>query len=145
MLTKKGQRSARPSACRRLVTSHRDLRRDLLGWSLVVHGKGARERAIPLHDDIADRVIAAGPGWLFPSDRSASGHLSASRAGTLISQALKGWPSHSLRRRFATKINAETHDLRAIQKLLGHADLSTTQRYVGTDSAQLRAAVGHAA
>ena len=47
--------------------------------------------------------------------------------------------------RFATKINAETHDLRAIQKMLGHASLATTQRYVGTDAGQLRDALHHAA
>lgn len=133
--------------CEIVAIHSRDLRRDLLGWSLVVHGKGARERTIPLHEDIAARIIAAGPGWLFPSPsaRSASGHLSANYAGVLITRALGGWPSHSLRRRFATKINAETHDLRAIQKMLGHASLATTQRYVGTDAGQLRDALHHAA
>lgn len=133
--------------CEIVAVHSRDLRRDLLGWSLVVHGKGARERTIPLHPDIAARIIAAGPGWLFPSNssRSATGHLAVSYAGVLISRALNGWTAHSLRRRFATKINAETHDLRAIQKMLGHASLATTQRYVGTDAGQLRDALHHAA
>jgi site-specific recombinase XerD len=133
--------------CEIVAIHSRDLRRDLLGWSLVVHGKGARERTIPLHDDIAARIIAAGPGWLFPSPspNSQTGHLAANYAGVLISRELKGWTAHSLRRRFATKINAETHDLRAIQKMLGHASLATTQRYVGTDAGQLRDALHHAA
>lgn len=131
--------------CEIVAVHSRDVRRDRDGWALTVHGKGSRERVVPLHDDIAARIIASGPGWLFPSSRSASGHLSVSRAYTLIRGALDGWSPHSLRRRFATKINAETHDLRSIQKLLGHADLNTTQRYVGTDSSQLRSAVTHAA
>lgn len=58
---------------------------------------------------------------------------------------LDGWPSHSLRRRFATKIENETHDIRSIQMLLGHSDLSTTQRYLGKSSGQLRTAVSYAA
>lgn len=131
--------------CEIVAVHSRDLRRDLLGWSLLVHGKGARERLVPLHEDIAARILAAGPGWLFPSPRSASGHLTASRAGTLIKEAMDGWPSHSLRRRFATKIENETHDIRSIQMLLGHSDLSTTQRYLGKSSGQLRTAVSYAA
>lgn len=131
--------------CEIIAVHSRDLRRDLVGWSLVVHGKGSRERTVPLHEDIAERILAAGPGWLFPSDRSASGHLSASYAGVIIKEATKGWPSHSLRRRFATKIESETHDLRSIQILLGHSDLSTTQRYLAKTTSQLRDAVRHAA
>lgn len=133
--------------CEVVAVHSRDLRRDLLGWSLVIHGKGNKERMVPLHEDIAARIIAAGPGWIFPSPttKSRTGHLSANYAGVIISRELEGWGPHSLRRRFATKINAETHDLRSIQKLLGHADLSTTQRYVGTTTEQLRTAIGFAA
>lgn len=122
----------------------RDLVPDAVGWSLIVHGKGSKERTVPLLPDVAARLLAAPPGWLFPSPNG--GHLAANYVGVLISNALgEGWSAHSLRRRFGTKVYAESHDIRAVQKLLGHADLSTTQMYVGMDSDQLRAAVGFAA
>jgi len=129
--------------CEIVAVHSRDLVRDLVGWSLVVHGKGSRERTVPLHDDIATKIIANGPGWLFPSP--AGGHLTANYAGVLIRRELDGWTAHSLRRRFATKIYAETHDLRAVQMMLGHAQLTTTQLYVGVDPGSLRDALTHAA
>lgn len=129
--------------CEIVAVHSRDLIPDLTGWSLVVHGKGSRERTIPLHDDIAARIIAHGPGWLFPSPTG--GHLSANYISVLIRRELDGWTPHSLRRRFATKIYAETHDLRAVQMMLGHAQLTTTQLYVGVDPGSLRDALRHAA
>lgn len=127
------------------VIHSRDVVPDLIGFSLIVHGKGSKERTVPLHPDVADRIIAAGPGWLFPSSRS-GGHLTANYVGVLLSRKLgSGWTAHSLRRRFATKIYTESHDLRAVQKLLGHASLSTTQQYIGTDPEGLRDALRHAA
>lgn len=112
------------------------------GWSLTVHGKGGKDRTIPLHDDIAGRILAAGKGWLFPSDRSASGHLTGARAWKLMGDALgPGWAPHSLRRRFATQTYEGSHDLRSVQLLLGHSDLSTTQRYLDTRTTALRDAL----
>lgn len=126
------------------LVSTRDLVPDAGGWSLIVHGKGGKERTVPLHPDIADRLLSAPPGWLFPSPYG--GHLAVNYVGVLISNALgTGWSAHSLRRRFGTTVYAKSHDIRAVQKLLGHADLSTTQIYVGMDSDQLRTAVGFAA
>lgn len=126
------------------LVSTRDLIPDATGWSLIVHGKGGKERTVPLHPDVAGRLLSAPPGWLFPSPNG--GHLAVNYVGVLISNALgAGWSAHSLRRRFGTKVYAESHDIRAVQKLLGHADLSTTQMYVGMDSDQLRSAVGFAA
>jgi len=122
----------------------RDLVRDGAGWSLIVHGKGDKDRLIPLHDDIAERLRAREAGWVFPSDRSRSGHISPDRVGFILNAALPdGWSGHSLRRRFATKIYAETHDVRAVQQLLGHTSLDVTQRYIGTQADSLRTALGH--
>lgn len=125
------------------VVHSRDLIGDGRGWALIVHGKGAKERTVPLHDDIAARIRANGPGWLFPSPYG--GHLSVTYVGRIISEELQGWSAHDLRRRFATQINLATGDLVSIMKLLGHASLATTQLYAGTNSEKLRAAVRHAA
>lgn len=118
----------------------RDLVPDLDGWSLIVHGKGRRERTIPLHADIAARLRAGGGGWAFPSPRG--GHLSASRVGIVMSAALApGWSAHSLRRSFATRLHDGGHDLRVVQRFLGHASVATTERYVGSERAAMRDAL----
>ena len=120
----------------------RDLHRDSGGWLLIVHGKGSKDRVIPLHEDIADRIRANGPGWLFPSPRG--GHLSPCRVGVILTDTLpEGVTAHSLRRRFATKIYTETNDVRAVQQLLGHTSLDVTQRYIGPRPDSMRAAMLH--
>lgn len=122
------------------VHPERDLARDGLGRSLIVHGKGERERVLPLPDDLADQLFATSTGYLFPSPTG--GHLSAHWVGTLVSRALAdGTTMHQLRHLCATEIHSRTHDVRLVQELLGHASLATTQRYLAVDDAQVRAAV----
>ena len=122
----------------------RDLVADLEGWSLIVHGKGSKDRLVPLFEDVAARIRAHGHGYLFPSP--GGGHLTPNRVGVLVSAALPpGWTAHSLRRRFATKAYEGGHDLRSVQRLLGHASIETTQRYVAVGTADLRKAMMHAA
>lgn len=118
----------------------RDLVDDLLGWSLVVHGKGGRERVVPLPVPLALELRGYGPGYVFPgADR---GHLSARWVGKLVSRALpRPWTTHTLRHRFATRAYQLERDLLAVQTLLGHASPVTTQRYVAQDEARLRATV----
>lgn len=114
------------------------------GWSLVVHGKGNKDRTVPLLPEVAAALRARGPGWIFPNGNG--GHLSPNRVGVLIAEALpEGWTAHSLRRRFATRVYVATHDLQAVQELLGHASIATTQVYIGSDAGRLRDAVRHAA
>lgn len=121
----------------------RDLCEDLAGWSVLAHGKGARDRLIPLPDDLArDLAVACaiGGGWAFPG--RIDGHLSADRVGDLATAALPDvWTLHTLRHGFATRVHEATGDLVAVQRLLGHASVATTQRYVATDAARLRRAV----
>ena len=73
-----------------------------------------------------------------------AGHLSVNHVGVLVRRATGGWPAHSLRRRFATAAYDGSHDLRAVQQLLGHSSLATTQRYVATRPETLREALRHA-
>lgn len=122
------------------VHTGRDLVRDPNGWALIVHGKGSKDRMIPLHADLAERLRATGSGWVFPN--GVGGHLTANYVGVLMSRALpEGWSAHSLRRRFATRAYDGTHDLRAVQQLLGHSSIATTQVYIGTRPEVLRAAL----
>lgn len=123
-----------------------DLIQDLDGWSLLVHGKGNRERVLPLGDGltIAIREAAlAGGGYAFPGGDH--GHLTPRWVGTLISRILpRDVTLHQLRHRFATLTHQETGDVRLVQALLGHASLATTQRYIDMHSDQLRAGLERA-
>lgn len=118
-----------------------DLERDLLGWSLRVHGKGGRVRRIPIDEPLA-RVLRLVPaGWVFPGQ--IDGHLSPRRVGELVSDVLgPGWTAHTLRHRFATLAYSVERDLRAVQELLGHAKPETTAIYTQVpDEARRRAAL----
>lgn len=115
-----------------------DLGRDLLGPTLLVHGKGGRRREVPLSEGLAAVIrLRAGGGWLFAG--AIAGHLSARRVGELAVEVLPHpWTLHSLRHRFASRAHEATHDLIAVSRLLGHASVATTQRYVATDAQRLR-------
>lgn len=118
----------------------RDLIEDLDGWSLLVHGKGQRERLVPLPASIGAELRALPAGWAFPGDDH--GHLSPRWVGTLVSRVLpEGHTMHALRHRFATRAYRIDHDVFAVQELLGHASPATTRRYVATDRDRLRALV----
>lgn len=124
-----------------------DLCRDLVGWSILVHGKGARDRVLPLPRDLYEMIRAQQPasGWVFPGG-SREGHLSPLWVGKLMSAALPGgWTAHTLRHRFATVTYAGTRDLLTVQQLLGHAQPSTTAGYVRLPDDSLRAALAYAA
>lgn len=120
--------------------------RDLLerdgGWSLIVHGKGSRQRLVPLPATLAAVLHSLEPGWAFPSPTAPSGHLSPAYVGKLLSRLLPpGVSPHALRHRFATRAYELEHDIFAVQRLLGHARPETTQRYVASPEASLRSMV----
>lgn len=125
-----------------------DLFRDLCGDTIRVHGKGRRDRFVPLTDSLAFEVRAViqagGSQWLLPSP--AGGHLTARHVGRLAGRVLTApYTLHTLRHRFATTVHEKTHDLRAVQELLGHASVATTQRYVAISADALREAARSAA
>lgn len=100
---------------------------------LRVIGKGGHERFVPVPAFLAKKISARG-GWLFPGNDS--GHISPGWLGKRIGRALPpGVTPHMLRHRYATTVYRNSGDLRAVQHLLGHASVATTQVYValGTD------------
>jgi integrase/recombinase XerD len=114
---------------------------------LILRGKGGRERLVPISDRaraaVADHVAAVPRDalWLFPSGKK---HLSRVRLYQLVRElaADAGIPPdrispHVLRHAFATHLLEGGADLRAVQMLLGHADIATTQIYTHVDSRRL--------
>jgi integrase/recombinase XerD len=123
---------------------------------LLVRGKGGKERMVPLGEparealsaylEVRRRFCPAGrdPRWLFPS-RAASGHLTRHRFAQLLKALAveagvdpgKVSP-HVLRHAFASHLLEHGADLRAVQQMLGHADISTTQIYTHVLNERLR-------
>lgn len=109
--------------------------------ALLVRGKGRVIRAVPLHPRVAE-VLAGVRGHVFPSSRTASGHITPDALGDLVSDLLgPGWSGHTLRHRAAADWYAVDRDLRAVQELLGHADVRTTQLYTPVPAGAMTRAV----
>jgi integrase/recombinase XerC len=130
------------------------LNRDVLPLadSLAVLGKGRKQRVVPLLGVIreaADDYIRRCPyqpgrdGPLFLGARGKRLQAGVVQARLRRLRAALGLPDsatpHALRHSFATHLLAAGGDLRAIQELLGHASLSTTQRYTAVDAERILA------
>lgn len=115
-----------------------DVVADNAGRSLIVRGKGDKQRIVPLPDDLAGIIMDA-RGYLFPG--RFGGHVEESYIGDHISRLLPdGYAAHTLRHRFATTAYAATHDLFVVAELLGHESVETTEHYVAMPDGRLREA-----
>ena len=126
---------------------------DLDNAQLVVHGKGAKERVVPLTeasiqsiraylaarpDTTSDRLLVSQWGEaMHPRAVNRKLQVALKRAGL----AEKGVTPHQLRHTFATHLIRNGVDVRTVQELLGHSDLATTARYLHSDTRTKRAAV----
>ncbi len=127
---------------------------------LIIKGKGGKERLAPLNETARAAVKAYLPArvrflskgaeaspWLFPS-RGVAGRITARRFAQLLDEAALSAgldparvSPHVLRHAFATHLMEGGADLRVVQKLLGHADIATTQIYTHVAGDRLRAVV----
>ena len=119
-----------------------------------VMGKGRKERIVPVAAGTLETIEAYIQQKRQPGDGDDSGRLFLSKSGRPLWRedifrivrkyvrrtALKGNISpHTLRHCFATQLLSGGADLRSVQEMLGHADISTTQIYTHVDSARLKA------
>jgi integrase/recombinase XerD len=125
------------------------------GRFILVTGKGGKERMVPLSEPAREAIVAWLPHrrdalkdttqpWLFPS-RGRLGHLTRQRFAQLLGELARdanlpvgAVSPHVLRHAFASHLLAHGADLRAVQQMLGHADISTTQIYTHVLEARLK-------
>lgn len=118
------------------------------GW-LLVRGKGGKDRLVPF-GDVANSVLhvwkqapGGSPTWVFPSrlgrPMSRQNYWLRLKRLAVLADIRTPLSPHTLRHAFATHLLEHGADLRAVQAMLGHADISTTEIYTHVARARLRA------
>lgn len=128
-----------------------------LPQTLVIKGKGGKERMVPVIPAARDAVAAylrLCPHPVEPSSPLFRGARGGGLNPRIVQKVMEkarmqlGLPAtatpHAMRHSFATHLLTAGGDLRAIQELLGHASLSTTQAYTAVDTAHLMEVYGRA-
>ena len=136
------------------------------GASLIIKGKGGRERMVPLttqarqaledYLSVRKRFMPSGKppagakSFLFPSRLAETGYLTRQRFAQMLKTLANDAgldpelvSPHVLRHAFATHLLSNGADLRAVQKMLGHADITTTQIYTHVLADRLKSAVAN--
>lgn len=117
---------------------------DVAGGYLRVVGKGRKVRQVPILGELQPYLDGIS-GWAFPSTVRIGQPVTPDYVATRCERVLTApWTLHTFRHRFATVIYQRTHDLRAVQMLLGHSSISTTERYTRVGDESLRDAVASA-
>ena len=125
---------------------HFDRDADILS---ILDSKGGKDRLVPCHPKLKQLLL------LVPEEeRRPDAHIAGNRDGSAVTghcvehvfgrwaaKAVPGLHPHKLRHSFATEILRNGGDIRAIQTLLGHADLDTTAIYLRVEVSQQRRAV----
>lgn len=129
-------------ACLRLTEITTLHMRHREGDVLRVTGKGEKQRLVPINDDLMPALLTLerqqGHGYYFPGRFGGAMHP---QSVNKIITRVTGTNPHSLRHAGATAAYRSTRNLRAVQELLGHASLATTERYLHTDLDDIRKAV----
>jgi integrase/recombinase XerD len=122
-----------------------------LGDKLLIHGKGAKERLVPMHEAAQDALHKwlemrgdIDSKYVFPTN-SQTGHITRDGFFKILKKCavLAGIDPHRvsphvLRHSFASHLLAGGANLRVIQTMLGHEDISTTEIYTHIDTTTLR-------
>lgn len=111
------------------------------GWWLRVVGKGDKTRMVPISRELAGWIYSAA-SWRFPSSARPGSPVIPSVLGKRLKRLLGSdsrWTTHTVRHRFATVAYSHSGDLRAVQELLGHESVATTQIYTKVADERLRA------
>ena len=125
------------------INVDRDVIETAEGAGLIVHGKGGKTRLVPLPGGLSMELNRF-TGFVFPGQEN--GHISPAWLGRLVARAMPpGVTMHSLRHRFTTRAYRQTHDLVALQKVLGHSSPETTLVYLQLADDSLRRVVEAAA
>jgi integrase len=137
---------ARRGEVQAMQWGHLDLKRGV--WSKPAEMvKQKRDHIIPLSQAALDVLKSIKPGkspWVFPSTESASGHRAELKKGwaALLKRAgIEGLRLHDLRHSFASQLVSSDASLPMVGALLGHSNVSTTQRYSHLFDDPLRKAV----